>query len=101
MVVLEDATDFTWDAVGVLHPYYRHESVVEDMGVRAPRAVTNNTQWDHHGLLVFRRGDRMVQWSTVHRAVAECWPGESTGVHTPAEARFAADAFRPIAPVAD
>jgi hypothetical protein len=30
----------------VFHPYYPHDEVVEEMGVRVPRAVTNNTQWD-------------------------------------------------------
>jgi hypothetical protein len=83
--------------VGVFHPYYTHDEVVEEMGVRVPRAVTNNTQWDDRCLLVFRGGDRMVGWVTVSRTVAECWPDEGTGMHSPEEARFEADSLRPTA----
>lgn len=93
VVVLADVTDFTWDAVGVFHPYFPHDAVVEEMGVRVPQAATNNTQLDDRCLLVFRGDDRMVGWTTVNRTVAECLPDEGTGVHSPDEARFVADSF--------
>lgn len=99
MVVFADVTDFEWDAVGVFHPYFTHDGVVEEMGVHVPHVVTNNTQLEGHCLLVFRRDDRMVGWTTVRRNVAECRPDEGTGVHSRDEARFVADSFEPAAEV--
>lgn len=97
VVVLADVTDFAWDAVGVFHPYYPHESIVEQMGVSVPRGATNNLQnFEGYCLLVFREGDHVAGWTTVNRGVAECWPGESDGVYSPDEARFAADALSPV-----
>jgi hypothetical protein len=97
VVVLADVTDFDWDAVGVFHPYYSHDGVVDEMGVRVPRGVTNNTQLESYCLLVFRGGDRMVAWTSVSRNVAECSVDGGTGVHSAAEARFGAGTFRPAA----
>ncbi len=97
VVVLADVTDFEWDAVGVFHPYYPHESIVDQMGVPVPRGATNNLQnFESYCLLVFRDGDRVAGWTTVQRGVAECWPGEADGVYSPDEARFAADALTPV-----
>ena len=97
VVVLSEVTDFDWDAVGVFHPYYSHDGVVDEMGVRVPRGVTNNTQLESYCLLVFRGGDRMVGWTLVSRNVAECSTDGGTGVHSADEARFGADTFRPPA----
>jgi hypothetical protein len=97
VVVLSDVTDFDWDVAGVFHPYYSHDAVVEEMGVRVPRGVTNNTQLESYCLLVFRGEDRMVAWTSVSRNVAECSVDGGTGVHSADGARFEADTFRPAA----
>jgi hypothetical protein len=97
VVVLSDVTDFDWDAVGVFHPYYSHDEVVDEMGVRVPRGVTNITQLESYCLLVFGAEDRMVAWTSVSRNVAECSADGGTGVHPADEARFGADTFRPAA----
>jgi hypothetical protein len=76
---------------------YSHDGVVDEMGVRVPRGVTNNTQLESYCLLVFRGGDRMVAWTLVSRNVAECSVDDGTGVHSADEARFGADTFRPAA----
>jgi hypothetical protein len=102
VVVLEDVTGFEWDAVGVFHPYYPHDAIVEEMGVPVPRAVTNRVQsQDTHCLLVFRSGDAMVGWTALHRDVATCWPEDAgPGPYAPSEARFAAESFTPAGPAA-
>ena len=103
VVVLADVTDFAWDAVGVFHDYYPRERVLEEMGIRVPRGVTNNTVLEGNCLLVFRRGNRMVEWTSVSAYVAECWPHDrsGSGVYTPHEARFGADSFEPVATAGD
>jgi hypothetical protein len=100
VVVLEDVTEFEWDAVGVFHPYYPPDAIAEEMGVPIPRAVTNQVQsQDTYCLLVFRRGDAMVGWTVLHRDVATCWPEDAgPGPYPPSEARFAADSFTPLGP---
>ncbi|MFA9444593.1 hypothetical protein [Egicoccus sp. AB-alg6-2] len=96
VVVLTDVIRFDWDIVGVFGPYTPHEKVVEQMGVRVPRGVTNNTALESSCLLVFRGGDRMVAWTTVGRNAAEGFGDEVTGVHSSDEARFEADSFMPV-----
>jgi hypothetical protein len=101
VVVLADVTQFGWDAVGVFHPYYPHDGIVGQIGVPVPRGATNNLQnFEGSCLLVFRDGDRMAGWTTMQRGVAECWPGEADSVYSPHEARFAADALRPVSSAA-
>lgn len=95
VVVLADATDFEWDAVGVFGPYHPREGILEKIEVDVPVSVTNWTDFEGSCLLVFRAGDRMAAWTLVERDVADC-SGRSNGrVFNRDQARFRAGSFSP------
>lgn len=84
-VRVSEATDFDWDAVGILGPFHSRDEVSTAMGVRVSRGVTNWLQYEESCLLVFRHDDHIVAWAVLSRHLVAC---EGAVVASPAEARL-------------
>jgi hypothetical protein len=91
-VDISSLTDFQWDRLYIFAPYSTPEDINKSLGFTWPEAASSDiTLHDHINLLVFVRGNEVVEHVEFLRAKGDFSGAASVEAYTPDQASFLVD----------